>query len=610
MRRGQAGSSPASQKPEPGDYLDHFNLTEHPFKNTYDGRFFYRSAAAGKIFQFLKDEEDRPALVHIKGQDLVGKTFLMRRLGVELKEAGRTALILNPHLTLAEMLRQALTDFGLSHKISPQTQEEELLGYYQNATADLLAERQQVFLAVDNAAELPPSMLAELYWLMELEPGWRGRVSLILCGSSDRPWPVVPDRLPELKELILPPLSASEVEGYVSVRLKAAGGGPLFSRAALKALSAHSQGRPDTINQLAERALIAAWSAGRSQVGPAQVAAAKTSLETPLDNDRLAGAARGQATRPARPGGHKIWRLALPGLALLLGLGYHFGLKPPEPEPVPPPRPAPGEAGTKPVETATPAAAPDSGAPSLPSPPGQLLTLPQGSLALVVDQSAGTGRLWQGGARGPGLKAEVKAPAFKNRGLFLFGRPRGRAPLIFQYPPSRDLPTNEALVLWPRVVTLLPQNVLPVIVAPANSLAAPDRSEDLAAIDSRFKAWVQSQQYKFPDTTAALYAANFHFFELGQPARALSREDFRQALNSEARTSGEIHLATSQPLLIRDPRNERFIWAVFNLKYDSRLRHDMGLRVLVFERSLMGGPDSWLIAAELWLPETSLKGDF
>jgi hypothetical protein len=332
------------------------------------------------------------------------------------------------------------------------------------------------------------------------------------------------------------------------------------------------------------------------------MAAARTSLESPrnLDYDRLAEAAQGQAMRPARPFRRKIWRLLSPAVILpLLGLGYYFFSKSPPAPPPAPAAPASAEAETRPVETATPAGTPDSGAPSLPSPPGQLLTLPQGSLALVVDQSGKTGRLWQGGARGPGLKAEVKVPAFKNRGLFLFGRPRGQAPLIFQYPPSREMPTSEALAIWPRVATLLPQNVLPVIVAPAHSLAASDRSEDLAAIDSRFTAWVQSQQYKFPDTTAALYAANFQCFELGRPPRSLSREEFRQALNSEARTSGEIHLTTSQPLLLRDPKSERLIWAVFNLKYESRLRRDMGLRILVFERALMGGPESWLIAAEL-----------
>ena len=157
--------------------------------------------------------------------------------------------------------------------------------------------------------------------------------------------------------------------------------------------------------------------------------------------------------------------------------------------------------------------------------------------------------------------------------------------------------------------TILPQNALPVIVAPGPALAAPGRRGDLEYIENRVQAWVQAQQYKFPDTMAELYASNFQFFELDRPARHLSREKFRQALNSEARTSGEVNLAISQPLIMRDPKNGHLIWAIFNLKYESRLRRDMGFRVLVFEKPLLGGADNWLIAAELWLPEKSLRGD-
>ncbi|MDR3037800.1 MAG: AAA family ATPase [Candidatus Adiutrix sp.] len=608
------------------DYLKHFNLTDRPFKNTYDGRFFYRSAAAGEIFQTLKSG-DLPPLVHLKGPDKAGKTSLVRRLTLELKEAGRISLILNPQLTLSEMLRQILIDFGQSHKFSLNTPEEELLGYYHNAVADLLAEGLWVFLAVDHADELPPAMLADLYGLMELEPRWRGRVTLLLCGSSERPWPVVPDILLEVRELTLPPLPAAETEAYVTARLRAAGSELIFSRAALKALAEYGQGRPEVLNQLAERALIAAWSAGRAEVGPVQLKAARASLEAPqnLDYDRLAEAAREQIVRPDRSRRRAAGRLRRlpPVLAavilaavILASLGLRHYLAEPEAGPADPPVPAAAPAPpAPPAETAAPAgedaAAKAAGGltPSLPSPPAQLLALPQGSLALVVDQDTNTGRLWQGGPRGPGLKAEVAAPIFRNWGLFLFGRPRGREPLIFQYPPARDLPTAEALAVWPRVATLLPQNVLPVIVAPGPALGGSSRPEDLAAIENRVKAWVQSQQYKFPDTMAELYASTFQFFELGKTPRNLSRENFRRALNSEARTSGEVSLTTSQPLIMRDPKNDHCIWAVFNLKYESRLRRDMGLRALVFEKPLLGGQDDWLIAAELWLPEKGLRED-
>lgn len=600
------------------DYLEHFQLSDRPFKNTYDGRFFFRSQGASLIFSALKAEPG-PTLIHLKGLPKTGKTSLLRRLPVELRDSGKAALILNPQLTLAEILRQALTDLGHSHKFDARTPEEELLGYFQNAVNDFVGEGLRFFLIVDSVDGLSPETLAELYALMGLEEAWTGRVRLLLCGRPDQPWPMVPDIMPEVRELDLPPLSVQETEEYVQFRLKAAGGGAVFSRGGLKALAEYAEGRPETINQLAERALIAAWSAGRREVGQAQVRAAKNSLDNPLALDqqaleRMGQGGRAQAPKPPRPGrGGRTYRPLMFLIVLVVAGAFVFQHLTSPPEPL-------SEAELEPVllmdeeesepETASPAGengqAP--GAPALPTLPPQLLALPQGQLALVIDQDNASGRLWQGGVRGPGLKAELATPGFAHGGLYLFGRPRSENPLIFQYPPARDLPLEEARTLWPRVATLLPQNILPVIVAPGVEYRKARANEAEEAVGRRVKSWVQSQQYRFADTTAALYDASFQFFELGRAPRTIRREDFRSALNSEARTSGEVSLTTSQPLIMQDPGNPRVVWAVFNIKYDSKLRNDMGLRVLIFERGLLSG-ENWPIVAELWLPEKSLRDD-
>ncbi len=605
------------------DYLKHFNLGDRPFKNTYDGKFFYRSAAAEALFEALRDPLC-PPLVHLKGRDKVGKTSILRRLPVEFRDGFRVTLILNPQMTLAEVLRQALTDFGLSHKFNQRTAEEELLGYFQNAVSEFLEEGDRVLLAVDNADEMKPEFLAEFHGLTEMEAQWSGRVILLLAGSSEAVWPMVPDILTAPREVELSPLSVPETEEYVLWRLKAVGGGQCFSRGALKMLWEYSAGRPETINQLAERALIAAWSSGRPEVASPHLRAARTSLDTPLAvNQRaLDQAARGQAVRPEpQPAKNRLRPLVL--ILLLIAAGFlgvrHFAAAPAPSSQTAAPLPdepvLPLEA-TEPAEAtleATPAgdnaAAEMAGvqAPSLPTPPPQLLTLPQGALVLAVDNDTATGRLWQGGLKGPGLKAEMATPPFKNRGLYLFGRPRGKNPLIFQYPPARDLPRDEARTIWPRVATLIPQNILPVIVGTAGDFNQSRDAEAEEAVRTRVKAWVQSQQYRFPDTTAALYAATFQFFELGRQGRTMDRENFRKALNSEARTSGEVNLSVSQPLIVQDPAKNDLYWAVFTLKYESRLRNDMGLRVLIFEKSTLGS--DWPIVAELWLPEKSLRED-
>lgn len=608
------------------DYLKHFNLSDRPFKNTYDGRFFFRSQAAETVFSALRDESC-PTLVHLKGSDKVGKTSILRRLAPELRDTFKVIVWLNPHLNLSEMLRQALTDLGHSHKFTPQTPEEELLGYFQNTVSEALNDGFRLLLAVDNADELTPEFLSELYGLMELESHWRGKVMLLLCGSTDQPWPMVPDVLLEIKELALPPLDAREAEEYVLSRLKAAGGSGCFSRGALRDLWEYGRGRPETINQLAERGLIAAWSAGRREVGPGQLKAARTSLDSPLTLNRQAldQAARGRAARPASPPA----RLSSQGqsfrpLAILLVLamaGVFFFIQSPNSEPEAAPAPdqeylaLSEQEPDDPPEALTPAGdnqIPEAAgvmAPTTDALPPQILSLPQGAVALVINQDQATlnGRLWRGGVNGPGKKSEISAPKFKHQGLYLFGRPRSQDPLIFQYPPARDVPLAEAKAIWPLVATLLPQNILPVMVLPGSGYTKSQNTEIEETVGKKVRAWVQYQQYRFPDSMAGLYSSSFQFFELGRQPRTVKREDFRRALNSELSTSGEVSLTVSQPLIMQDPGQPDLVWAVFNVKYESKLRNDMGLRVLIFEKGGLLSQDNWLIVAELWLPEKSLR---
>ncbi len=593
------------------DYLKHFNLSERPFRPCHEARVFFRHRQAAELTAAIRQNDDG-GIVILKGPSGAGKSSLLRRLVVDLQDQFRTVLIFNPQLTLSEILRQALTDFGHSHKFSPSTAEEELLGYFQNSAADFVEAGFRLLLAVDEAEKMSPESLAELYGLISLEPKWKGRAQLLLAGSDEQSWPKLPEAAASVKELSLAPFDRQESDAYLAFRLKAAGASETcFNSRALKALWLSGGGRPGLLGQLAERALIAAWSSGRRQVGPRQVKAAQNSLDNPfgLDYQALGRAKPALGREPSKLARPR--RFLWPAVALLAAVSFGlsvWGAHRAEPQPAQtPPAPEPIIFSEEPQSGGQSPPAAQPGAPALPSPPPQLLTLPQGALALVVDTQAELGRLWQGRAKGAALKAEISAADFERRGLYLFGRQRDKnKPIVFQYPPSRTVPLKQAGAIWPALATALPQDILPLIVADPEDLAKLKNQAHEQAVSRRVKAWVQSQQYRFPDTMAELYASSFQFFELGAQSRTINRENFRKALHSEARSSGEVKLSVSQPLIMQDPNNDNLVWAIFNLKYESRLRHDMGLRVLIFEKSLLN-QDKWLIVAELWLPEKSLK---
>jgi ketosteroid isomerase-like protein len=232
------------------------------------------------------------------------------------------------------------------------------------------------------------------------------------------------------------------------------------------------------------------------------------------------------------------------------------------------------------------------------------MKLPQSSQVLAVERGQPMARLWQGGIRGPGLKAEIAAPDFGGSGLYLVGRPRSRNPIVFQYPQDQAVPREAADRLWRQVESMLPQDILPLIVGSAEELAEPAPGGALARISEIMTVWTQSQNQKRAGDMAGLYSETFTFFEPGQKPLSIARRNFWQALETESAAAGEIRLTISDPLIMLDPRDGSRAWSVFSLKYDSKLRHDTGLRTLIFEK---GQGNSWLIVAELWLKENSLK---
>ena len=597
------------------DYEHFFGLKERPFKGALDMGFFYESKKACELVGILKDKPS-PQLLHLQGPAKVGKSSLLKMLPSLLPDNFVVVSLLNPHLKIYEALRLGLLALGHGHKLAVSKSEESLLGYFHNALKELAAENHHLVLAFDEADKLTPEFLDDFRNILDFEKSFKDNYTIILAACDDSPWPSFGQVAPQI--LFFEPLDRQELESYVKHRLRAAGARKnYFSKEALDALWQKSGGLPGMVNQLAERALMAAWADGRKEVLGSHLNLAKESLEKPIavDKDPLAESFHQAKKEPAKGAkqSHKgLGRLVIMGAVLLGILSYFWQSNQEEPLSV-------NDVAIENMEEASsqalPLSPPDNAAlaqstavdaPRLPSVPPQLLNLPQGQLTLVIENDKMLGRLWQGTHKGSGLKAELVCPEIADNGLYLFGKPSGVSPLIFRFPPAKQLPREAARDIWPQVATVLPQNILAVMVADSASYVQERDEEAYKVLSSQVKVWVEAQQYSFADTLASLYASSFQFFEVGREERAIKRSDFQKALSSEAKTSGGVKLAISEPLIMQDPANSSLAWAIFNLKYESKLRNDMGVRVLVFEKSTLS-QNTWLIVAELWLPEKSLR---
>ncbi|MDR2350605.1 MAG: AAA family ATPase [Deltaproteobacteria bacterium] len=600
------------------DHETFFGFRTRPFGNARDPRFHFARECFGGLVDLLSGERI-PGILELRGEKGTGKTSALLALADALPPRGTVAVpVIRGGVTLSGILREILLFLGPSERCPPGAPEETLLGFFQNAVSERVMAGQKIVLAVDGANLLKAETLLDLAALPGLERFWAGRAGLLLAGEGERFFPeggVPPGR--ERIQIPWGPLSESETRDYIRHRTKQAGvSKDLFTREAKAAIFKYSKGFPEAANRLCDRALMAAWARRGKEAGPKDVRTAAESLRGPREarNDRDAkdpgNEERGNRPRKdgngaRRPKTGYLWHgSVLVLLALLIALFFFKGASVGGASKEAPPA-VPPELGILAGEAAIPAAAPalpeEVSAPALPTPPGTLLNLPRNSLALVAEGTRKPARLWQGGTRGPGLKAEMTPPDIKEPGLYLVGRPRGRTPLMFRYPPTPDIPREEGAKLWKRVESQLPQDMLPLMVGDESDFKAGNPEILGTAIKEKLKSWAKAQEYKFADSMALLYAEKFRFFEPGHPDRTIDRENFRQALAAEFKASGDVKVTMSEPLVMLDPANHQRAWAVFNLKYDSKLRRDSGLRTLIFEKP--GRNRDWIIVAELWIKE-------
>ncbi|HDZ61816.1 MAG TPA: AAA family ATPase [Nitrospirae bacterium] len=253
-------------------YREYFGLEELPFSITPDPRYLYmserhREALAHLVFGI----NSNGGFVLLTGEIGTGKTTVCRCLLEQIPEDADIAFILNPKLTVEELLATICDEYGIRYpegNTSIKVFVDLINSYLLNASAN---DRRAV-LIIDEAQNLSTDVLEQLRLLTNLETNQRKLLQIILLGQ-----PELRDKLsqPELKQLAqrviaryhLGPLSKNDVQAYINHRLSVAGQGKqLFPTATINKLFRLSGGVPRLINVLCDRALLGAFVQGHTRV--------------------------------------------------------------------------------------------------------------------------------------------------------------------------------------------------------------------------------------------------------------------------------------------------------------------------------------------------------
>jgi len=265
-------------------YTDYFNLSEPPFSLTPDPRFLFMSERHREGLAHLLYGVRQPGgFVQLTGDIGSGKTTLCRCLVKQLPPETDVALILNPRLTVVELLATVCDELGISYPAETGSVKV-LIDALNQRLLESHAGGRRTVLIIDEAQNLHEDVLEQIRLLTNLETSKEKLLQIILIGQPELLSVLKHQKLRQLAQRItaryhLIALSRRETYAYIHHRLRVSGRrDPLFTTPAMRLVYRLSGGVPRVINIICDRALLGAYALDKQRVSAAIVRQA--SIET------------------------------------------------------------------------------------------------------------------------------------------------------------------------------------------------------------------------------------------------------------------------------------------------------------------------------------------
>lgn len=252
-------------------YCSFYGITEKPFNITPDPRFLFFGATHREAFAHLiYGIRERGGFVVITGEIGTGKTTLCRAILEYMDKDTLVAFVFNPTLSAIELLRTINQDFGIA---SSGTTKKELIDELNRFLLEKKGEGKNTILIIDEAQNLEPDVLEQIRLLSNLETNTEKLLQIILIGQPELLEILEQRGLRQLNQRItvryhLQSLSSLECEDYIKHRLAVVGaeGKITFTKEALRRIYRYTRGVPRLVNVLCDRALLAGYTLGTTEL--------------------------------------------------------------------------------------------------------------------------------------------------------------------------------------------------------------------------------------------------------------------------------------------------------------------------------------------------------
>jgi type II secretory pathway predicted ATPase ExeA len=260
-------------------YLQHFKLSEQPFRLTPDPDFIYWSKQHARAKAYMESTIWlADGFVVITGEIGSGKTTLLQSFLSEVEDNVVYAVVSQTQLTPTQFLQAVLTEFGFKPF---NMRKVELLDMLNMFLIEQYSNGKKVVLIVDEAQNLSRKVLEEIRMISGIETHKEKVLRIILAGQ-----PELRDKLdaPSLKQLVqrvrlrfhLQALDRRETEEYIKHRLSVGGHEEegLFTDGCFDIIYRFSGGVPRLVNTLCDTALLCSFADEKASVDETDVLSA------------------------------------------------------------------------------------------------------------------------------------------------------------------------------------------------------------------------------------------------------------------------------------------------------------------------------------------------
>ena len=265
------------------EHLHHFRLSQDPFQNEPDLRFYFDSATHREAqLRVERGLRQNKGLTVLSGAGGTGKTLLARRILEALEEDlfEASLMVMLPGATAADaVLARFARQIGVEE---PAGDRAVLLPQIYERLAIVREDGRHTVLILDDAQILSQATMAEIGGLLNLDYEDRRLLSLLMVGLPELDVAISHDK--SLSQRIdvrvrLESLDVRNAQAYLIHRLTLVGGDPeIFGEDTMQALFKFGRGRPRLLNTLGDNALFEAYLGGRRQVIPSDVERAAADL--------------------------------------------------------------------------------------------------------------------------------------------------------------------------------------------------------------------------------------------------------------------------------------------------------------------------------------------